>query len=280
MTPVISVAARGDAIVGRRQGEETMKVSWYGTATVSLDCGATKLLFDPFQRKNKKLPPLEPARFKGHTALLLTHGHFDHLSGVPAVLRENPAMPVYCTKTPAAMLEKKGVPRENLRLIAPGDRFHAGDVEVKVHAGRHISFNPGYILSVLPKCAVRFPQTFYLLHLIRVLPENGEIVAFELTAEGKTVFLMGSFGVDGSVEYPKHPSLFVFPFSGNSLIARAALPFLERLRPKNILFDHFDDSFPPLTPRMDVEAFCRQLAASHPDVGLIIPTEGEEYDVP
>lgn len=256
-----------------------MRVSWYGTATISLDCGETKLLFDPFQRKNKKLPPLEPARFADHTALLLTHGHFDHISGVPAVLRENPDMPVYCTKTPAATLEKLGVPRENLRLIAPGDTFRIGEVAVKVHAGRHISFNPGYILSVLPKCAVCFPQTFYLLHLIRALPENREIVAFELTAEAKTVFLMGSYGVPEAAEYPREPSLFVFPFSGNSLIARDAAPFLERMRPQNILFDHFDDSFPPLTKRMDVGSYCRQLAATYPDMGLWIPTEGEEFNV-
>ena len=257
-----------------------MKVSWYGTATVSLECGETKLLFDPFQRKNRRLPPLEPARFAEHTALLLTHGHFDHLSGVPAVSRENPAMPVYCTKTPAAMLEKMGVPRGNLRLIAPGDRFRVGEAEVTVHAGKHISFNPGYLLSVFPKCVLRFPRTFYLLHLIRALPENGEIVAFELTAEGKTVFLMGSFGVNEGAEYPVRPSLFVFPFSGNSMIPQTSAALLERMRPQNILFDHFDDSFPPLTKRMDVESFCRQLAASYPGTGLWVPTEGETFDVP
>ena len=256
-----------------------MKVSWYGTATVSLDCGETKLLFDPFQRKNRKLPPLEPARFAGHTALLLTHGHFDHISGVPAVLRENPDMPVYCTKTPAATLEKLGVPRKNLRVIAPGDTFRVGDVAVKVHAGKHVSFNLGYLLPALPRFVAFFPQTFYLLHLIRALPENGEIVAYELTAEGKTVFLMGSYGVDEAAEYPENPSLFVFPFSGNSLIPRDAAAFLERLRPNNILFDHFDDSFPPLTKRMDVEGYCRQLSAQYPDMGLWIPTEGKEFNV-
>ena len=39
--------------------------------------------------------------------------------------------------------------------------------------------------------------------------ENGTLT---LTAEGKTVFLMGSFGVDEQAEYPRRPSLFVFPF--------------------------------------------------------------------
>ncbi len=257
-----------------------MKVSWYGTATVSLDCGETKLLFDPFSRKNRKLPPLEPARFAGHTALLLTHGHFDHISGVPAVLRENPELPVYCTKTPAATLEKLGVPRENLQLIAPGDTFRIGEVAVQVHAGKHISFNPGYLLPALPRFVAFFPQTFYLLHLILALPENRETVAFELTAEGRTVFLMGSYGVDENAEYPVRPSLFVLPFSGNSRIAQEAAPFLERTRPRNILFDHFDDSFPPLTKRMDVERYCRQLAATYPDMGLWIPEEGWEYEVP
>ena len=244
-----------------------MKIAWYGTATLSLESGQTKLFLDPFRRMSKKLAPLDPGRFKSHDALLLTHGHFDHVTGVPAVLAENPDLPIRCTKTPYDSLLKMGVPEKNLRLISPGDAFTVGDFAVRVHAGKHIAFDLKYILSVVPKCAVMFPRVFKLLSLI------------EISAESKTVFLMGSFGVRDLVAYPKSPDLFVFPFSGNSGIRELSADFLREVRPKAILFDHFDDSFPPLTKRMKVEAFCGHVKSLYPDMKLIVPEEGVYYTI-
>ena len=77
-----------------------MKVTWFGTASIALESGGTRLLLDPFFRKNKKLPPIAMDSFCGYDAILLTHGHFDHLMDVPKVMATDTLVPVYCTKTP------------------------------------------------------------------------------------------------------------------------------------------------------------------------------------
>ena len=52
-----------------------MKITWYGTATVSIDDGETRLLFDPFVRMNKRIDTTPIEGFAGFDAVLVTHGH-------------------------------------------------------------------------------------------------------------------------------------------------------------------------------------------------------------
>ena len=57
-----------------------MRVTWYGTATIGIDDGESKILFDPFVRRNKKLEYSTPLEgFAGFDGVFITHGHFDHL---------------------------------------------------------------------------------------------------------------------------------------------------------------------------------------------------------
>lgn len=254
-----------------------MKITWFGTATLAVENGDTRLLLDPFTRMNKKLPRLRIGDFTGYDYLLLSHGHFDHMMDVPAVLKADANVKVFCTETPARMLIASGVQESRICRVKPGDTFDAGSFQITVRAGRHIDFDMGYIRSVLPQCILRFPQTFKLLGLIKKLPENGEIVVYELHSEEKTLLVMGSYGVAEGETYPAQADLLVFPFSGNSGIAGMARGTLQALRPKRLLFDHFDDSFPPLTRRMDVEGYCEMLKQEFPEIETVIPKEREAY---
>ena len=256
-----------------------MIITWYGTASVGIETAGTKLLADPFIRRNKRLKPLSTADFAGFGHILLTHGHFDHVTPVPQILKENPGTDVYCTETPLNSLRSMGADPARLHLIAPGDELHLGDVRVTVLRGKHIKFNPPYLLAMLPRCALHLPETLRLVSLLKKLPENGEIVSFVLRAEGKTVLLLGSYGFAEGETYPENADLMVFPFSGNTGIAATAAPDLAGLRPKSLLFDHFDDAFPPLTKRMDAEAYCELLKTAFPEIKTTVPTEGKGYEV-
>ena len=254
-----------------------MKITWFGTASLAVEDGHTRLLLDPFTRMNKKLPRLQIGDFTGYDYMLLSHGHFDHMMDVPAVLKADSNVKVYCTETPARMLIASGVRESRICRVKPGDTFEAGSFRVTVRAGRHIDFDMKYIMSVVPQCVLCFPRMFRLLGLIKKLPENGETVIFEIRSEGKTVLVMGSYGVADGETYPENADLMVFPFSGNTGIADMARGTLQRLRPQRLFFDHFDDSFPPLTKRMDVEGYCETLKKEFPETETVIPVERVPY---
>ena len=49
-----------------------MKITWFGTASLALESGDTRILLDPFFRRNKKLPPTNPEVFWDYNAILIT----------------------------------------------------------------------------------------------------------------------------------------------------------------------------------------------------------------
>ena len=65
-----------------------MKITWYGTATIGIDDGKTRLLFDPFVRMNKRIETTPVEGFAGFDAVLVTHGHFTvngHKADIPSM---------------------------------------------------------------------------------------------------------------------------------------------------------------------------------------------------
>ena len=250
-----------------------MNITWYGTASIKLDDGKTSLLFDPYLRPNKKLRPITMDSFTGADAILVTHGHVDHIADIPRIAEADKNVPVYCTKTPAATLQKFGVNKKRIHEIAPGNRFSIGDFHITVYQGRHVDFDARYIAQVFPQCFVKFPVVFKMEYYNILMPENGEIVIYEVENKGKRIVLMGSYGTADGVSYPKNPDAFVLPYGGNSNIAALSAPFIKALNPKKIIVDHYDASFPPLTKRMDVEGFGRTLARNHPEIKYVIPQE-------
>ena len=250
-----------------------MKLTWFGTASIALEAGNTRILFDPFIRRNRKLLPVKIEDYTGYDAVLITHGHFDHLMDVPKLMKADENVPVYCTKTPRASLMRDGIPPQRIHCIERGDSFTIGDFTVRAHAGHHVDFNMNYISSVITKCVLQAPRSLWMLRQAGRLPEGSEIVIYEVSAEGKTALIMGSYGIDAMTVYPKNPDVMVFPYAGNTNIASIAAGCVAAIRPKTIVFDHFDDAFPPLTRRMDVEGYCALLRTMYPDMRLVIPRE-------
>ena len=256
-----------------------MKLTWYGTATIGLTDGETKLLFDPFVRMNRRIKSTPLEGFAGFDAVLVTHGHLDHIYSIPALMKTDVRVPVYCTQTPKKTMVARGAPANRIHIISPGDVLRFGGFTVKVWQFRHIVFDPIYILTVVPKCVAMFPQLFRQAYLNHKMPENGEIVAYEITNGDKRIFLTGSFRDTPSVTYPENVDLLVLANGGSVFVPEKSAAFIEKYRPKAILVDHFDDAFPPVTRNVSVKRLQQTVARNHPEIRFIVPEICREITV-
>ncbi len=256
-----------------------MKITWYGTATIGIDDGKTKLLFDPFVRMNRRIETTPIEGFKGFDAVLVTHGHFDHIYSIPALTEVDKNVPIYCTKAPKKTLMTMGVAENRIKMIKENEVFQIGDYTIRARRFRHIIFDPVYILSVVPKCALMLPRLFSQVSLNRKMPEGREIVAYEIEAQGKKIFLTGSFREHPSEQYPEDIDLLILANGGSVFIPEKTKGFIDRYHPKKIFVDHFDDAFPPLTREVSVKRLKNTLKKRHPEIEFIIPEICKSVDL-
>ena len=111
------------------------------------------------------------------------------------------------------------------------------------------------------------------------MPENGEIVAYEIINGDKRIFLTGSFRDTPSVTYPENVDLLVLANGGSVFVPEKSAAFIEKYRPKAILVDHFDNAFPPVTRNVSVKRLQRTIARNHPEIRFIVPEICREITV-
>ena len=230
-----------------------MHVIWHGTASVEIAGKGGRILFDPFVPLPGSAVPVDISEFDGFTDIFVTHGHFDHISDLPKIIRRNPAVKIYCTGTPYRTLAKRGVPEQSLQLIHYGDVIRKNGFRIQAFHGRH---------AVLPKASfsriayiLRSPQRTNIPHILRenrICVENDETVFYQVRAEGKTVCVMGSLNLRPEISYPEESDLLILPYNGWEDNFPPAEKIIKRLKPRRIVLDHYDDTFPPLTMPLDL----------------------------
>ena len=254
-----------------------MRLKWYGTATIMIEQDGTQLLFDPFLPLNSDAfkPPID--ELSEVENILVTHGHLDHITGIPQILHHGGSQAnIYCTARPRKTLISKGIEEGKIQPVAPGDVLVFGPFEVRVLKGKHVSFDKRLIMKTLFSLRVfRYRSNFwYLLKENRSCGEAGETVIYDIRVRGVRTLLLGSLNLDDDTEYPKGTDMLILPLQGRSDVSTYAMHIIDRLQPKKVLLDHFDDSFPPISSAVNTEQFVSLMRSEYPDVQVICPQAG------
>lgn len=227
-----------------------MIVKWYGTASVGItdERTQTKILFDPFVPLKGSDVKITYDDFDDYDTIFITHGHFDHIGSLKKLCKRKKRK-IYCTKTPYNTLIKKGVNKEYLTIIKPNDIINIDTFTIKAYQSKHIEFDEGALKEIIfrrssykylynvPYCAIENKKCL----------ENGEILLYYITCQGKSIITMGSLGVDDNENYPLNCDLFMMPYQGKKDLLTPGTHVINKLKPKKICLIHWDNTFPPVS---------------------------------
>ncbi len=260
-----------------------MKITWYGTASILIESENASLMFDPYLKdlpKNGEPKELFDSRlnaFRAQRSVIITHGHFDHLASIKKIYEQSDCN-IYLTKTPYKTLQKRNFPTDRMTIISPNEKLNFNGVLVTALKGKHVEF----LFKDLVKHSFKKDAWLHPLRKNRLsieylkYPERGEILFYEIEAENKLIQLMGSAGLDENVNYRTGADLLILPHQGRSDIDDHNKRIVERLKPKRVLLDHYDNSFPPYTVDVPVDDFCDKMSKTVLTEKLI---EGESVEV-
>lgn len=254
-----------------------MKITWFGTASLAVETAAGRLLIDPFFPLKGSPTRVAPDAYAGYEDILVTHGHFDHIMSLPGILRAGRAV-VHCTETPRQTLMALDVPSERVIPFKAGDVLKLQGMTVRVLQSRHVKIDRALLKRTLlnPRMLQYAGNVATVLLGLMNYPENGETVGFLIEGDGRSLYAMGSLGLDDSTDYPSGMELLALPYQGASDLLNPALRIVERLKPRSVLLDHFDDAFPPGTSPVDTSDIRQALEGRLP---LHILRPGESLSI-
>lgn len=250
---------------------------WFGTAAILMSAGGSSIIFDPFVSMNGKIDAYDHTVAAEADGILITHGHFDHLADVPDLVGKY-GQDIYCSGTAAQTLRREGVDEKKIRVVAPGKHLKIGNFNITVRRGRHIVFD----LRLILRTAFNRRVFTYRDNLRKIAGLNrrypaGEVIIWEIEAGEKRILHLGSLNLAPEEVYPRGADLLTVPLQGRSDLNDFAMDILRRLEPKAIYLHHFDDTFPPVTDKVDCQGFAREVRRGFPAMEIITPAYGEEF---
>ena len=231
--------------------DKKIKITWYATASVRITAGNSQLLIDPFFPFLDSSIKIKSNAYDGCSHILVSHGHFDHISSISEIVRDNTI--VYCTKTPYRSLRRDGVKKNNLRMIEAGSSFSIGDFKITAYKGSHIKISAWDCIKAVCSKRVIHNRKGIIGKLAKIasFPEHKESLCFLVEVYGRRIMIIGSLAIAYDVDYPMDTDLALFPYQGSDELFKIAAGIYNRLKPKAVLLTHFDNTFPPFSAEID-----------------------------
>ncbi|MBQ0013961.1 MAG: MBL fold metallo-hydrolase [Clostridia bacterium] len=263
-----------------------MEVQWIGTATMEVRNGNDVILIDPYnQPYNKRFKKISEEEMKGVKAIFITHPHLDHFTKIDQFSKQAGYCPIYVNAKGIETAKKHHYRTKEMYEIIVGDEIKVGSLTVRVHQGRHCDLDKKLFFTFAhrllnpinlyraAKMGIEQKLTFTIGEL--------DIFCFEITDGEKTVFLMGSSNIYEPATRPEHIDMLVYPFQGLRLdnMFLHSLTIMGFYYADTILFDHWDNAFPPITTTMELDKFLPLAKHHFPQTHFITPCRGEWYKV-
>ena len=158
---------------------------------------------------------------------------------------------------------------------------HTDTATVKVLQGTHIQFDILLALATLlsPRMLHHRANADMMRKANKTFREHNETVVYEVSHGDVLVTVMGSLALVDEELYTAHPDLLICPYQGNTHLEPIALSIIERLMPRTVMLNHFDDSFPPISRAINTDPLVKTMAQRHPEIQVIVPTRGVSYSV-
>ncbi len=227
-----------------------VRITYLGTSAYLLESRDAVVLIDPYFSRQSlyrmafRLKPvadetLVTSWLRDHPridAVLVTHGHVDHLFDVPEIMRATGAK-LIASSTSVELVRSTGIPAGQTRAVRSGSTAIVRHAVIHVLPATHDRLFGGVPLDGAPK------------HLP---PEKisdwvkGEPLAFIIEMGGKRIFMNSGGRDDKSLSYHSSPvDLAIVGVSSGEAI-RAARSTIAQLHPRYILPSHQDYFFRPL----------------------------------
>ena len=234
-----------------------MKITWLGHSTFRLITpGGAVVLVDPWVEGNPACPEALK-KFDCLDVMLITHGHFDHISDAVALARQHQPQVVGVYEV-CAWLESKGV--SNILPMNKGGSQQVGELRVTMV---HADHSCGILDEGLDGGKIVY---------------GGEAAGYVIQLGERRLYHAGDTNVFGDMKIIHDlyaPELAILPIGDLFTMSPVEAAYASRLlRPKKVLGMHYG-TFPPLVGR---PAQLRQLLSDMPEVEVLELNPGETLD--
>lgn len=298
---------------GQAKNEDTVTLSYLGTAGWEITDGKTVILIDPYLTRFKMNTPNDPvlpsdprplvtpsdivqsdtavidAHIHRADFIVVTHSHSDHLFDVPYIARKTGAL-VIGTETTANFARANGVPNSQILTVKGGEDLALGDISIRVVPSLHgiLRRAPGMqqSQSAAPPPQTSSPDAKPPFRLNQ-LPKEGGTLAYLIRIGGRQILAFGSMNyIEREVEGLRPDAALIGAMPERREIYRYTERLMRALgNPPLVLPAHWDRFNVPYDvsqqPAIDrLQSFIEEVKSVSSTTRVIVPKYFEPIPIP